>query len=90
MQGNSPEARAISEQLRDSLNQLRDVLNRMLTDKVVDDFADISSPLKLFVEAVHAPVGTPNREPNFHDRSRLLSDHALRCANTGWLESWSF
>ena len=30
-------------------------MKRVLTDKVVEDFADITTPLKAFVEAVYAP-----------------------------------
>lgn len=53
--GNSPEAHAIRQQLRDKLRELADMMKRVLTDKVVDDFADITTPLKAFVEAVYAP-----------------------------------
>ncbi len=51
----------------------------------MDDFADITSPLRQFVEAVQAPEGTPNRDENFADRARNLQDHSLRCARTGGL-----
>jgi len=83
LQGNTPEARALAEQLRSSLGQLRDLLNTMLTDKAVDDFADISTPLKAFVDAAQAPIGAPNRDANFADRSRALTEHSDRCAATG-------
>lgn len=53
--GNSPEAFAIRQQLRNKLRELADLMKRALTDKVVEDFADITTPLKAFVEAVYAP-----------------------------------
>lgn len=81
--GNTPEARAIAAQLRDKLNQLRDLMNKALTDKVVEDFADITTPLKQFVEATLAPYNMPNREPNFQDKAHNLQDHSMRCAQTG-------
>uniref|UniRef100_A0AC34QHQ2 Vinculin n=1 Tax=Panagrolaimus sp. JU765 TaxID=591449 RepID=A0AC34QHQ2_9BILA len=83
--GNSPEAHAIRSQLRDKLRELADFMKRMLTDKVVEDFADITTPLKLFVEAVYAPQNTPNRVGNFDDRARNLQEHANRWTNTGTL-----
>ena len=83
--GNSPEANAIRNQLRDKLRELADFMKRMLTDKVVEDFADITTPLKLFVEAVYSPPNAPNRNGNFEDRAQNLQDHANRWTNTGTL-----
>lgn len=57
----------------------------MLTDKVVEDFADITTPLKQFVEAVHASVGQPGREENFEQKSSNLDEHSQRWVNTGLL-----
>lgn len=53
--GNTPEAQSIRQQLRDKLRELGEMMKRVLTDKVVEDFADITTPLKAFVEAVYAP-----------------------------------
>lgn len=83
--GNSPEAHAIRNQLRNKLRELADFMKRMLTDKVVEDFADITTPLKLFVEAVYAPPNTPNRNGNFEERAQNLQEHANRWTNTGTL-----
>lgn len=55
--GNTPEAHALRKQLRDKLRELANLMNKVLTDRVVDDFADITTPLKQFVEAVYAPPG---------------------------------
>jgi len=83
--GNSPEARAIAAQLRDKLRELQELMNKALTDRVVEDFSDITTPLKQFVEAVLTPEGVPGREENFQDKATKLHDHSLRCANTGRL-----
>lgn len=50
---------------------------------MVEDFADITTPLKQFVEAVMAPEGTPRRDENFQDKATKLRDHSIRCAHTG-------
>jgi vinculin len=83
--GNSPEANAIRSQLRNKLRELADFMKRVLTDKVVEDFADITTPLKLFVDAVYAPNGMPNRNGNFEDRASNLQEHSNRWTNTGTL-----
>lgn len=41
--GNSPEANAIRQQLRNKLHELSDFMKRVLTDKVVEDFVDINT-----------------------------------------------
>ncbi|KAJ1352004.1 hypothetical protein KIN20_008192 [Parelaphostrongylus tenuis] len=66
--GNTPEANAIRQQLKDKLRGLSDFMKKILTDRVVEDFADITTPLKQFVEAVHAEPHAPNREGNFVDK----------------------
>lgn len=81
--GDSPQAREIASQLRGKLNELRDMMSKALTDRVVEDFADITTPLKQFTEAVTAPEDQPNREFNFQDKARTLQQHSARCAHTG-------
>ncbi|TMS37306.1 hypothetical protein L596_004265 [Steinernema carpocapsae] len=83
--GNSPEAHALRAQLRDKLRELADFMKRVLTDKVVEDFADITTPLKQFVDAVYAPPHAPNREGNLEDRGRNLENHSSRCTSTALL-----
>ncbi|KFD50139.1 hypothetical protein M513_08978 [Trichuris suis] len=83
--GDSPQARATIEQLRGKLHDLKEMMDRVLLDRVVDDFADITTPLKQFAEAVVAPEGTPGREQNFNDKAQNLRDHCQRCAHTGRL-----
>jgi len=50
---------------------------------VVEDFADITTPLKQYVEAVVAPEHTPQREERAEEKARTLAQHAQRCARTG-------
>ncbi|CAI5449441.1 unnamed protein product [Caenorhabditis angaria] len=83
--GNSPEAHQIRQQLKGALKDLGDFMRRILTDRVVDDFADITTPLKQFVEAVHADEYDPHREPNFTDKSHRLNDHAHSMTTTARL-----
>uniref|UniRef100_A0A1I7WB35 Vinculin n=1 Tax=Heterorhabditis bacteriophora TaxID=37862 RepID=A0A1I7WB35_HETBA len=83
--GNTPEAHALRQQLKDKLRELADFMKRILTDRVVEDFADISTPLKQFVEAVHADPHMPNREPNFHDKASRLRDHSDSMTTTARL-----
>ncbi|KAK6049002.1 hypothetical protein COOONC_13493 [Cooperia oncophora] len=81
--GNTPEANAIRQQLKDKLRELSDFMRRILTDRVVEDFADITTPLKQFVEAVHAEPHAPNREGNFVDKAERLQQHASSMTTTG-------
>ncbi|KAK6752623.1 hypothetical protein RB195_003813 [Necator americanus] len=83
--GNTPEANAIRQQLKDKLRELSDFMKKILTDRVVEDFADITTPLKQFVEAVHAEPHAPNREGNFADKSDRLRQHAGSMTSTARL-----
>ncbi|MCP9265659.1 Vinculin [Dirofilaria immitis] len=83
--GNSPAAHAIRNQLRNKLHELADFMKKVVTDRVVEDFADISTPLKQFVDAVYAPPTMVNRELNFEEKAHNLNEHSTRCANTALL-----
>lgn len=80
--GNSPAALSLARQLGQKLKDLKKLIDRALVDRVVSDFLDIHSPLKQFTEAVLAPVGTPNREGNFVDKSNKLSDFSNNAVRT--------
>ena len=56
-----------------------------MVDRVVEDFADIATPLKQFTEAVTAPEGTPGREANFAEKAANLSAFGNRVAKTARL-----
>ncbi|XP_065226162.1 vinculin-like isoform X3 [Planococcus citri] len=81
--GNTPKAREIAKLLSQKLLELKGKIQDAVVNRVVEDFVDISSPLKHFTEAVHAPEGTPGREANFEDRANTLSDWSRRAAKTG-------
>ena len=81
--GDSPAALTLARQLGLKLKDLKKLIDKALVDRVVNDFLDIHSPLKQFREAVLAPIGTPNREGNFGDKSIKLkdfNDNAVRTA----------
>ena len=50
--------------------------------RVVEDFIDITTPLKQFTEAVLTPEGTPGREQNFNDKTLALQTFSNRAAKT--------
>ena len=56
-QGSSPQAQNLARQLGYKLHQLKNNIQGALVDRVVEDFCDISTPLKQFTEAVLAPEG---------------------------------
>ncbi|XP_065312326.1 vinculin isoform X3 [Dermacentor albipictus] len=81
-QGNSPEALQTARLISSKLLELKHKIQKALVNRVVEDFIDITTPLKLFTEAVHAPEGTPNREANFQDRARNLTEFSQKAART--------
>ncbi|CAG0899150.1 unnamed protein product [Darwinula stevensoni] len=83
--GNSPQAQQIARQLGYKLHQLKNSIQGALVDRVVEDFVDITTPLKQFTEAVMAPEGTPGREANFAEKANNLQAFSDRCAKTARL-----
>ncbi|XP_075528995.1 vinculin isoform X6 [Dermacentor variabilis] len=81
-QGNSPEALQTARLISSKLLELKHKIQKALVNRVVEDFIDITTPLKLFTEAVHAPEGTPNREANFQDKARNLTEFSQKAART--------
>ncbi|KAG0433050.1 hypothetical protein HPB47_020274 [Ixodes persulcatus] len=81
-QGNSPEAQQTARLISSKLLELKNKIQKALVNRVVEDFIDITTPLKLFTEAVHAPEGTPNREANFQDKARNLTEFSQKAART--------
>ncbi|XP_077499284.1 vinculin isoform X3 [Amblyomma americanum] len=80
--GNSPEAQQTARLISSKLLELKHKIQKALVNRVVEDFIDITTPLKLFTEAVHAPEGTPNREANFQDKARNLTEFSQKAART--------
>ncbi|XP_037287675.1 vinculin isoform X5 [Rhipicephalus microplus] len=81
-QGNSPEALQTARLISSKLLELKHKIQKALVNRVVEDFIDITTPLKMFTEAVHAPEGTPNREANFQDKARNLTEFSQKAART--------
>lgn len=81
-EGNSPRAQEIARQLSQKLNELKNKIQQAVVSRVVEDFIDITTPLKQFTEAVLAPEGTPNREQNFNDKTLNLQNFSNRAAKT--------
>lgn len=81
-QGNSPQAQEIAKNLSQKLKSLQKQIEKALVTRVVDDFIDITTPLKQFTDAVLAPEGTPNREYNFQEKSITLSNFSDKTVQT--------
>lgn len=81
-EGNSPRAQDIARKLSQKLNELKNKIQQAVVSRVVEDFIDITTPLKQFTEAVLAPEGTPNREQNFNDKTLNLQNFSNRAAKT--------
>lgn len=80
--GNTPYAQQIAKELSDKLHELKNKIQQAVISRVVEDFIDITTPLKQFTEAVLAPEGTPNRELNFNDKAAALQAFSNRAAKT--------
>ncbi|XP_066153987.1 vinculin isoform X10 [Euwallacea fornicatus] len=80
--GNTPQAQEIARKLSQKLHELKEKIQQAVTNRVVEDFIDIVTPLKQFTEAVLAPEGTPNREQNFSDKASNLQNFSNRAVKT--------
>lgn len=56
-QGNSPQAQDIARKLSHKLHELKERIQSAVVNRVVEDFIDITTPLKQFTEAVLVPEG---------------------------------
>lgn len=80
--GNTPEAQEIARKLNAKLHELKQKIQQALVNRVVEDFMDVSTPLKQFSDAVNVPEGTPGREQNFNQKSNNLQAFSDRAAKT--------
>nr|XP_049705344.1 vinculin isoform X3 [Helicoverpa armigera] len=79
--GDSEEARAITRELTDKLHELKRATERAVVNRVVEEFIDVAAPLRHFTDAVNAPMGTPGRESQFHEKAAALAAFSQRaCA----------
>nr|XP_050845714.1 vinculin isoform X7 [Vespula vulgaris] len=81
-QGNTPRAQEIARQLSHKLYELKNRIQQAVVSRVVEDFIDITTPLKQFTDAVLAPEGTPGRDQNFNDKTHALQTFSNRAAKT--------
>ncbi|XP_063234336.1 vinculin isoform X6 [Bacillus rossius redtenbacheri] len=80
--GNTPQAQEIARALSQKLYDLKDRIQNAVVNRVVEDFIDISTPLKQFTDAVHVLEGTPGREQNFVDKAQQLQHFSGRASKT--------
>ncbi|XP_062381648.1 vinculin b [Sardina pilchardus] len=81
-QGDSPQARAIAQQLQQALKELKGQMQEAMTQEVSDIFSDTTTPIKLLAVAATAPPDAPNREGVFDDRAANFESHANRLGAT--------
>ncbi|KAF5290117.1 hypothetical protein FQA39_LY14898 [Lamprigera yunnana] len=80
--GNGPQAQEIARKLSHKLHELKEQINKAVTNRVVEDFIDIVTPLKQFTEAVMVLEGTPNRDQVFSDKAVNLQQFSNRAVKT--------
>ncbi|XP_055019007.1 vinculin-like isoform X1 [Boleophthalmus pectinirostris] len=78
----APHARATAAQLQDSLKDLRQHMQDVMTQEVSDVFSDTTTPVKLLAVAATAPPDAPNREEVFEERAGNFEAHAGRLGAT--------
>lgn len=55
--GDSPQAQEIARKLSQKLHELKERIQSAVVNRVVEDFIDITTPIKQFTEAVLMPEG---------------------------------
>lgn len=80
--GHTPEAQEIARKLNAKLHELKGKIQQALVNRVVEDFMDVSTPLKQFSDAVNVPEGTPGREQNFNQKANNLQAFSDRASKT--------
>ncbi|XP_077960963.1 vinculin-like isoform X3 [Gasterosteus aculeatus] len=78
----APHARATAAQLQDSLKDLRQHMQEVMTKEVSDVFSDTTTPIKLLAVAATAPPDAPNRGEVFEERAGNFEAHAGRLGAT--------
>lgn len=80
--GQTPEAQQIAARLNAKLHELKQRIQQALVSRVVEDFMDVSTPLKQFTDAVNVPEGTVGREGNFNQKANNLQAFSDRASKT--------
>lgn len=81
-QGDTLQAQGVARALSSKLQELKNKIQTAVVDRVVEDFVDITTPLKQFTDAVLALEGTPGREQNFDGRAGSLANFSNRATKT--------
>lgn len=80
--GTSPKAKEFAKKLTHKLHELKEAIQNALVNRIVQDFMDVSTPLKQFSDAVNVAQGTPNREQNFNQKANNLQAFSDRASKT--------
>uniref|UniRef100_A0A8C2A9W5 Vinculin n=1 Tax=Cyprinus carpio TaxID=7962 RepID=A0A8C2A9W5_CYPCA len=80
--GDGPQARAVAQQLQDTLKELKGKMQEAMTQEVSDIFSDTTTPVKLLAVAATAPPDAANREQVFEERAANFENHAGRLGAT--------
>lgn len=80
--GNTPQAQQVAKNLNQKLHELKQRIQNAVVNRVVEDFIDITTPLKQFTDAVLTPEGTPGRDQNFSDKANNLQQFSNRAVKT--------
>lgn len=81
-QGDTPQARAVAQQLQDALKDLKGKMQETMTQEVSDIFSDTTTPIKLLAVAATSPLNAPNRDEVFDERAANFENHANRLGAT--------
>ncbi|KAA8581486.1 hypothetical protein FQN60_003067 [Etheostoma spectabile] len=80
-EGDSPQARAVAQQLQEALKDLKGKMQEAMTQEVSDIFSDTTTPIKLLAVAATAPLDAPNRDEVSGTVTLLLTVFDERAAN---------
>lgn len=79
----SSQAKSTAHELLGKLRQIQRYIQAALVSRVVDDWVDATLSLRQFTEAVLSTSSSTDRDKNFVDRARNLSEWSKRAAQTG-------
>lgn len=78
----NPADKALKNKIKDKLLELQRLINDGVLEGAIDDFLDIQTPLKQFMDAVHLPREVPNRNVIFQDKAGNLKNFSDKVSRT--------
>ncbi|XP_036402192.1 vinculin-like isoform X4 [Megalops cyprinoides] len=81
-EGDSPQAQAVAQVLKEALKDLKAKMQEAMTQEVSDVFSDTTTPIKLLAVAATAPPEAPNRSEVFEERAANFESHASKLGAT--------